>query len=119
MRRLRARSPRNERVRTVGWGDAAEIAVAEPVAVAFEGYNVGVVDDPVDHGGGDDVVTECIASAAELLVGGDDQAGVLFRTRKRSIVTGPDWLLLNGSRSILPRPEVEKRTPSPSSTGKT
>ena len=42
-----------------------------------------------------------------------------FRTRKRSIVTGPDCLLLNGSRSILPRPEVEKRTPSPSSTGKT
>ena len=42
-----------------------------------------------------------------------------FRTRKRSIVTGPDCVLLNGSRSILPRPEVEKRTPSPSSTGKT
>ena len=42
-----------------------------------------------------------------------------FGTRKRSIVTGPDCVLLNGSRSILPRPEVEKRTPSPSSTGKT
>jgi hypothetical protein len=42
-----------------------------------------------------------------------------FRTRKRSIVTGPDCLLLNGSRSILPRPEVEKRTPSPSRIGKT
>ena len=42
-----------------------------------------------------------------------------FRTRKRSIVTGPDCPLLNGSRSILPMPEVEKRTPSPSSTGKT
>ena len=67
MRRLRARSPRNERVRTVGWGDAAEVAVAEPEAVAFEGYDVGVVDEPVDHGG-DDVVTECIAPAAELLV---------------------------------------------------
>jgi hypothetical protein len=42
-----------------------------------------------------------------------------FRTRKRSIVTGPDCVLLNGSRSILPRPEVEKRTPSPSNTGST
>ena len=58
MRRLRARSPRNERVRTVGWGDAAEVAVAEAVAVAFEGYDVGVVHEPVDHGGGDDRVTE-------------------------------------------------------------
>ena len=102
----------------VGWEDAAEVAVAEPVAVAFEGYDVGVLDEPVDHGG-DDVVTEYLAPAAELLVGDDDQAGALFRTRKRSIVTGPDWLLLNGSRSILPRPEVENRTPSPSSTGKT
>ena len=35
-----------------------EIAVAEAVAVAFEGYYVGVVDEPVDHGGGDDLVTE-------------------------------------------------------------
>ena len=51
---------RNERVRTVGWGDAAEVAVAEPVAVAFEGYDVGVVDEPVDHGG-DDVVTEYLS----------------------------------------------------------
>ena len=42
-----------------------------------------------------------------------------FRTRKRSIVTGPDRLSPHGSRSIRPRPEVEKRTPSPSSTGKT
>ena len=32
---------------------------------------------------------------------------------------GPDCLLVNGSRSILPRPEVEKRTPSPSNTGRT
>ena len=35
-----------------------------------------------------------------------------FWTWKRSIVTGPDCVLLNGSRSTLPRPEVEKRTPS-------
>ena len=32
------------------WG-AAEVAVAESVAVAFEGDDFGVVDDPVDHGG--------------------------------------------------------------------
>ncbi len=48
-----------------------------------------------------------------------DAAEAYFRTRKRSIVTGPDCVLLNGSRSILPRPGVEKRTPSPSSNGST
>ena len=60
----------------VGCGDAAEVAVAEAVAVAFEGDNVGVVDESVDHGGGDDVVAEHLSPAAELLVGGDDEAGV-------------------------------------------
>ena len=35
----------------------------------------GVVDEAVDHGGGDDVVAEDLAPAAERLVGGDDQAG--------------------------------------------
>ena len=34
-----------------------------------------MVDEPVDHGGGDDVVAEDLAPAAEGLVGGDDQAG--------------------------------------------
>ena len=60
----------------VGCGDAAEVSVTESVAVAFEGDNVGVVDESVDHGGCDDVVAEHLSPAAELLVGGDDQAGV-------------------------------------------
>jgi hypothetical protein len=34
-----------------------------------------VVDEPVDHGCGDDVVAEDLAPAAEGLVGRDDQAG--------------------------------------------
>ena len=55
--------------------DAAEVAVFEPVGVAFEGDDFGVVDEPVDHGGGDDVVAEDFAPAAEGLVAGDDQAG--------------------------------------------
>ena len=38
-----------------GW-DAAEVSVFEAVAVAFEGDDFGVVDKPVDHGGGHDVV---------------------------------------------------------------
>ena len=36
-----------------------------------------MVDEPVDHGGGDDLVAEDFAPAAERLVGGDDQAGPL------------------------------------------
>jgi hypothetical protein len=49
-------------------GDAAEVAVLEPVAVAFEGDDFGVVDESVDHRGGDDVVAEDLAPAAEDLV---------------------------------------------------
>ncbi len=63
-----------------GWG-AAKVAVAEPVGVAFEGDDVGVVHDPVDHGGGDDVVAEDLAPAAERLVGGDDEAGAFVAGR--------------------------------------
>jgi len=42
----------------VAAGDAAEVAVLEPVAGVFEGDDLGVVDQPVDHRGGHDVVTE-------------------------------------------------------------
>jgi len=34
-----------------------------------------VVDEAVDHGGGDDVVAEDLAPAAEGFVAGDDEAG--------------------------------------------
>jgi hypothetical protein len=60
-----------------GRGDAAEVAVFEAVAVALERDDVGVVDEAVDHGCGDDVVAEDLAPAAEGLVAGDDQAGAL------------------------------------------
>ena len=46
-------------------GDAAEVSVFEPVAVSFQGDDVGVVDEAVDHGGGDGVVAEDLALAAE------------------------------------------------------
>ncbi len=36
----------------------SDAAVAEPVAGALEGDDIGVVDDAVDHGRGDDLVTE-------------------------------------------------------------
>ena len=51
----------------VAWG-AGEVAVFEAVGVAFEGEDVGVVDESVDHGGGDDVVAEDLAPAGEGLV---------------------------------------------------
>ena len=59
-----------------GWA-AAEVAVAEPVAVALEREDLGVVDEPVDHRGGDDLVAEDLAPAGEGLVAGDDQRGAL------------------------------------------
>jgi hypothetical protein len=37
------------------------------------GDDFGVVHEPVDHGGGDDVVAEDLAPAAEGLVAGDDE----------------------------------------------
>jgi site-specific DNA recombinase len=42
------------------------------------GDDVGVVDEAVDHGAGDDVVTKHLAPAAEHLVAGDDQARPLI-----------------------------------------
>jgi hypothetical protein len=58
-------------------GEAVDAAAAEPVAGAFEGEDVGVVDDPVDHGGGDGLVAEHASPAGERQVGGQDQGGVL------------------------------------------
>ena len=65
----------------VGWvgEDAAEVSVFESVGVAFEGDDFGVVDEPVDHGSGDDLVAEDFAPAAEWLVAGDDQARIGWR----------------------------------------
>jgi len=42
------------------------VAVFEPVAVAFECDDVGVVDETIDHGCGDDIVAEDFAPAAYL-----------------------------------------------------
>ena len=44
-------------------GEGVEASVAEPVAGAFEGEDFGVVDDAVDHGGGDGLVSEHAAPA--------------------------------------------------------
>ena len=57
-------------------GQAVDAAAAEPVAGAFEGEDVGVVDDAVDHRGGDGLVAEDAAPAGERQVAGEDQRGV-------------------------------------------
>jgi hypothetical protein len=57
-------------------GKGVDAAVAEPVAGALEGQDVGVVDDAVDHRGGDGLVAEDAAPAAERQVAGEDQRGV-------------------------------------------
>ena len=58
-------------------GQGVDASVAESVAGAFEGDDVGVVDDAVDHGGGDDLVAEDAGPGAERQVAGEDEGGVL------------------------------------------
>jgi hypothetical protein len=57
-------------------GQCVDSGVAESVAAAFEGEDVGVVDDAVDHGCGDTLVSEDVSPAGEGQVAGQDQAGV-------------------------------------------
>src|SRR5450755_381170 len=56
-----------------GWG-SSEVAVFEPVGIAFEREDLGVMDEAVDHRGRGDFVAEDLAPGAERLVRGDDQA---------------------------------------------
>src|SRR4051794_23286959 len=46
--------------------------LAQSVALAFEGHDVGVVDEAVDEGGGDHRVAEDFAPGFEAAVAGDD-----------------------------------------------
>ncbi len=46
-----------------GRGDAAEVSVFASVGVSAQGDDLGVVDQPVDHRGGDDVIAEDLAPA--------------------------------------------------------
>ncbi|PBC66310.1 DNA invertase Pin-like site-specific DNA recombinase [Streptomyces sp. TLI_235] len=45
------------------------------------GVDLGVVDEPVDHGGGDGLVAEGLSPPSEGLVRGDDHAGSLVSVR--------------------------------------
>ena len=68
--------------------DDVLVFALESVAVAFEDDDVGVVDEPVDHGGDGDGVAEDLCPGGEVLVGGDDEGG--------SFVAGGDELVEEG-----------------------
>src|SRR5438552_4548849 len=55
----------------------AEVLVAQPVGVALQREDFGVVDEAVDHRHGDYLISEDLAPARERLVRGDDHAGAL------------------------------------------
>ena len=54
-------------------GEAVDASAAESIACAFEGEDVGVVDDAVDHRCCDGLVAEYAAPAREWQIGGEDQ----------------------------------------------
>ena len=55
--------------------------VLEPVAVAAEDDDLGVVDETVDEGGDGDGVAEALGPGGERLVRGDDEAAAFFAGR--------------------------------------
>jgi len=69
-----------------GFGGSAaelgsEVAVFEPVGVAFEAEDLGVMDEAVDHRGGGHVVAEDLTPRRERLVAGDDHRRALVAAR--------------------------------------
>ena len=63
-----------------GW-QGVDSCVPEPVAAAFQRDDFGVVDDAVDHRGGDDLVSEYVTPASEGQVRCQDQRGMFVTTR--------------------------------------
>src|SRR3989442_1926749 len=72
--------------------NAAKFTVLQPIGVALQRDDLGVMHEPIDPGGGGDVVTENLAPPTEGLVARDDQA--------RSLVAGGDEL---GEKGLRPR----------------
>src|SRR4051812_20995438 len=94
-----------------GCWDAAEVAVFEPVAVALERDDLGVVDQPVDHRCGDDVVTEHLAPNL-------DEPGMFGGRRKvgrgrRNEAAAPTALVQPQLRVQLIQPLVNSQSRSP------
>src|SRR5215204_4154674 len=73
------------RRRPAGWISAGRRAggapLAEAVAFALERDDVGVVDEPVDEGGGDHGVAEDLAPGLKAAVAGDDDRAAFVAAR--------------------------------------
>ena len=67
--------------RSLSGGRDVEAAFAQPVALALEGDHGGVVDEPVDQGGGDHRVAEDLAPLLEAAVRGDDDRAAFVAAR--------------------------------------
>ena len=76
-------------------GECVDASVAEPVAGAFEGEDVGVVNDAVDHCGGDGLIAEHTTPGRERQVRGEDQRGV-FVARRHQLEHQVRGVLLEG-----------------------
>ena len=55
-------------------GDPSKVAALEPIAVAFKIDDLSVMDQTIDHRGGDGVITEHFTPPGERLVRTHDQA---------------------------------------------
>ena len=68
-----------------GGRDSAELpsTSAHAIGVAFQGVDVGVVDEAVDHRGGYGLVAEDLAPASEGFVARDDDGCVFASVRGR------------------------------------
>ena len=51
--------------------------MSEPEAVALDDHGVAVVEEPVEHGGGDHLVAKNVAPLGDHLIGGDEHAASL------------------------------------------
>lgn len=62
-------------------GSGGEVLVAQAVAVAFQGDDLGVVDEGVDHRGGHGVVAEDLTPTLERFVAGHDHQSAFVAGR--------------------------------------
>ena len=67
--------------RDIGRGDRLDAgleAVPQPVGVAPDVHHMCVVEQPIQKGGGQDIITEQLAPVTEIFVAGEDDTAVLI-----------------------------------------
>ena len=68
----RRRSGGGPKARSLSGGCRSRAALAQAVALAFGGDDLGVVDEPIDQRRGDHLIAEDLAPGLEAAVGCDD-----------------------------------------------